>query len=56
MMSHTITIWEMIIERRLREETSEMNILVSFQVEGRRMQYSLCGNLRRNVGKTERIP
>ena len=53
LMSHTMKIWERIIDRRLREETTklETNNLVSCQVEGRRMQYLRCGNLWRNTGK-----
>ena len=52
-MSHTMNIWERIIDRRLREETTIGDEQFGFMpgtVEGRRMQYLRCGNLWRNIG------
>ena len=55
LMSHTMKIWERIIDRRLREEQLlETNNLVSCQAEGRRMQYLPYGNLWKNIGKNRK--
>ena len=54
-MSHTMKIWERIIDRRLREETTIGDEQFGFMpVEGRRMQYLRCGNLWRNIGKNRK--
>ena len=43
-----------LIEGLGKKQLSEMNNLVSCQVEGRRMQYLQCGNLWRNIGKNRK--
>ena len=54
-MSHTMKIWERIIDGRLgKKQLSETNNLVSCQVEGRQMQYLRCDNLWRNIGKNRK--
>ena len=54
LMSHTMKIWEKIIDRRLREETTIGDEQFGFMPGGRRMQYLLCGNLWRNIGKNRK--
>ena len=48
LMSHTMKIWERIIDRRLREETTIGDEQFGF------MPYLRCGNLWRNIGKNRK--
>ena len=57
LMSHTMKIWERIIGRMRRGDTTIGDEQFGFMpgtVEGRRMQYLRCGNLWRNIGKNRK--